>query len=412
MRARRGQSGQSLPLVLAVGALVALAGLAAGAMGAVLLARSAAQAAADLAAVSAARHLVRTLPLLAGGAPPPGPAAADLAAAAAPAARGAGAELVSIRVVGRGAAPGAVEVRVARSAPLGLRVHAVARAAPGVGGGGAGAQAAAWALSKLGIPYRWGGTTDAGYDCSGLTSEAWRSAGVPIGRTTWDQLALMEDISHLPDSALRPGDLLFPHAGHVAMYVGGGRIVEAPYTGAVVRTGSVLARDWPMRRRPRGLAAVGPAAGAAAVPAWVPTAYRDLVGHAAAGAGIAPGLLAALLRAESGFDPGVVSHAGAQGIAQLMPATAAGLGVRDPFDPGQAVPAAARLLAGHLRAFGSVELALAAYNAGPGAVRRHGGVPPFPETRAYVARVTAWAGDAGAPGAAGVVLVRVGEGLT
>ena len=115
--------------------------------------------------------------------------------------------------------------------------------------------------------------------------------------------------------------------------------------------------------------------------------------------GVAPGLLAALLRSESGFDPRAVSPAGAQGIAQLMPATARGLGVRDPFDPYQAIPAAARLLGGHLRAFGSVPLALAAYNAGPGAVRRYGGVPPFRETQAYVARVIALAGGAGALGA-------------
>jgi soluble lytic murein transglycosylase-like protein len=93
-----------------------------------------------------------------------------------------------------------------------------------------------------------------------------------------------------------------------------------------------------------------------------------------------------------------------------MPGTAAGMGLRDPFDPAQAVPAAARLLAGHVRAFGSVPLALAAYNAGPEAVRRHGGIPPYPETQAYVARILALAGGAGtiigAPGG-GVRLIRV-----
>jgi soluble lytic murein transglycosylase-like protein len=95
-----------------------------------------------------------------------------------------------------------------------------------------------------------------------------------------------------------------------------------------------------------------------------------------------------------------------------MPATARGLGVADPFDPGQAIPAAARLLGGHLRAFGSVPLALAAYNAGPGAVRRYGGVPPYRETQAYVARVMALAGGAAAlaTGAGGdLILLRAGE---
>jgi hypothetical protein len=155
----------------------------------------------------------------------------------------------------------------------------------------------------------------------------------------------------------------------------------------------------------------GPAAGW--VPGWVPSRYRAAIASAAAGHGVAPALLAALLRAESGFDPRAVSPAGAQGIAQFMPATARGMGLRDPFDPGQAIPAAARLLGGHLRAFGSVPLALAAYNAGPGAVRRYGGVPPYPETQAYVARILALAGGAGAAGSGmgDVVLLRAGERL-
>ena len=83
----------------------------------------------------------------------------------------------------------------------------------------------------------------------------------------------------------------------------------------------------------------------------------------------------------------------------------------NPFDPDQAIPAAAGLLAGHMRAFGSASLALAAYNAGPGAVRRYGGVPPYAETQAYVVKVMALAGGAAAlgsgPGGDGVVLMRV-----
>ena len=159
-------------------------------------------------------------------------------------------------------------------------------------------------------------------------------------------------------------------------------------------------------------AAAGGATPATGLAAWVPERLRATVAAAATANGVAPALLAAVLRAESGFDPRAVSPAGARGIAQLMPATARGLGVRDPFDPGQAIPAAARLLGGHLRAFGSVPLALAAYNAGPGAVRRYGGVPPYRETQAYVARVMALAGGAGALAAGaggGVVLLRAGE---
>ncbi len=127
--------------------------------------------------------------------------------------------------------------------------------------------------------------------------------------------------------------------------------------------------------------------------------------------GIAPIVLAALLRSESGFDARAVSPAGAQGIAQFMPATARGVGLADPFDPAQAIPAAARLLGGHLKEFGSLPLALAAYNAGAGAVHRYGGIPPYRETQAYVARILALSGGAtggGAPpGGGGVVLIRV-----
>lgn len=116
--------------------------------------------------------------------------------------------------------------------------------------------------------------------------------------------------------------------------------------------------------------------------------YADLFAAAGARHGVDPNLLSAVAWAESGYRPDAVSPAGAQGLMQLMPGTAQGLGVQDPFDPAQAVDGAARLLAGHLRKYqGSVPLALAAYNAGPGAVARHGGVPPYAETQAYIAKI-------------------------
>jgi soluble lytic murein transglycosylase-like protein len=155
------------------------------------------------------------------------------------------------------------------------------------------------------------------------------------------------------------------------------------------------------------------APGAAAVlPAWVPAERRAQVWSAALANGVPPALLAAVLQVESGFDPAVTSPAGARGIAQLMPGTAASLGVADPLDAEQAIPGAARLLARHLEEFGSPALALAAYNAGPGAVRRYGGVPPFAETQAYVPRVLALVGGAARPElVGGVVLVRAGDAL-
>ena len=103
-------------------------------------------------------------------------------------------------------------------------------------------------------------------------------------------------------------------------------------------------------------------------------------------AGIDPRLLAAVTWAESGFDPDAVSRAGAIGLTQLMPATAAGLGV-DPTDPIENLEGGARYLAWTIEEFGSVELGLAAYNAGPGAVRVAGGIPDIAETQAYVPKV-------------------------
>lgn len=119
--------------------------------------------------------------------------------------------------------------------------------------------------------------------------------------------------------------------------------------------------------------------------------YADLFRSAGAAHGIQPSVLAAVARTESAFDPNAVSPAGARGLMQFMPGTAADLGV-DPLDPASAIDGAARYLAQNLRRFGSLELALAAYNAGPGAVQQHGGVPPFAETQAYVPRVLAAAG--------------------
>jgi soluble lytic murein transglycosylase-like protein len=99
--------------------------------------------------------------------------------------------------------------------------------------------------------------------------------------------------------------------------------------------------------------------------------------------------------AESNFNPAAVSPAGAQGIAQFMPGTAAAYGLADPFDPAQAIDAQARLMADLMGQFGRVELALAAYNAGPAPVSACSCVPAYPETQAYVARIMALLDGAG-----------------
>lgn len=114
--------------------------------------------------------------------------------------------------------------------------------------------------------------------------------------------------------------------------------------------------------------------------------YASLFNEAGERLGVDPALLASVAQIESAFDPTAISSAGAQGLMQFMPATAGEMGV-DSFDPASAVDGAARYLRRELDRFGSVELALAAYNAGPGAVQRHGGVPPFAETQRYVDKV-------------------------
>jgi soluble lytic murein transglycosylase-like protein len=129
--------------------------------------------------------------------------------------------------------------------------------------------------------------------------------------------------------------------------------------------------------------------------------FDALIGDSAQRNGVDPALLKALIRQESNFNPNARSGAGAVGLTQLMPSTAAGLGVADPTDPAQAVEGGAKYLRQQLDAFGGDQAkALAAYNAGPGAVQRFGGVPPYAETQAYVQRVLGYAREYGGSTAA------------
>jgi soluble lytic murein transglycosylase-like protein len=115
---------------------------------------------------------------------------------------------------------------------------------------------------------------------------------------------------------------------------------------------------------------------------------RELAAAAARRHGLDPGLVMAVVSVESGFRPQAVSPRGAQGLMQLMPGTASSLGVVDAFDPVQNLDGGTRHLGQLLTLYGGdLARALAAYNAGEGAVHRHGGVPPYRETRAYVKKV-------------------------
>lgn len=116
--------------------------------------------------------------------------------------------------------------------------------------------------------------------------------------------------------------------------------------------------------------------------------FRPMIQQAAKTAGLDPILFEALVDQESSFDPTSVSAAGAQGLTQLMPGTAKMLGVTDPFDPIQSLNGGAKYLSQMMKQFnGDVKLALAAYNAGPGAVKRYNGIPPYKETTDYVQKI-------------------------
>jgi hypothetical protein len=123
-----------------------------------------------------------------------------------------------------------------------------------------------------------------------------------------------------------------------------------------------------------------------------PIPFHDAIVAAANKYGVDPALFAAVVKQESNFNPNAQSGAGAKGLTQLMDATAKGLGVTNSFDPLQSLDGGAKFLGSLLKEFhGDVSLALAAYNAGPGAVKKYGGIPPYQETQRYVPKVLGFA---------------------
>ncbi len=140
----------------------------------------------------------------------------------------------------------------------------------------------------------------------------------------------------------------------------------------------------------------GALASGGGLPSFVPAQFRSPLLRAATHWNVSAALLAAQLMAESNFNPYAVSPAGAQGIAQFIPSTAAAYGLDDPFDPAAAMDAQAHLMSDLIHQLGSAQLALAAYNAGPAPVESCHCVPAIPETTAYVSRILALLGGAGA----------------
>lgn len=124
-----------------------------------------------------------------------------------------------------------------------------------------------------------------------------------------------------------------------------------------------------------------------------PESMDAIFEEAAARFDLPSNLIKAVAKAESSFDTNAVSHAGAMGVMQLMPGTAKSLGVTDPFDARQNIMGGAKYLKENLDKFGDVELALAAYNAGPGAVKKYGGIPPYKETQNYVKKIMGYLGE-------------------
>jgi soluble lytic murein transglycosylase-like protein len=408
----RSQTGQALVLMLGAMATIVMGALLLGALGKAYGAKSHAQRAADLAAVSAARAMRDAYPRLFERAPRQLSLAAYLALAREAAVRGASANhahLDASDVTFPDASSFApVRVTVAlrdRTTVLNDReVKVAARATAALVPDANGIDVAAGGGYSGPFAYRQGKPMrpDVALAFDRLAAAAKSDAGIDLlitsaYRSDAEQARLFAAHPD-PKWVARPGESLHRFGteldlGPVAAYgwlernAGRFHFIKR-YAWEAWHFGYGLN---PASRPGSG----GDGAGAPDLQSFVPSNLEPLIASAAQRWNVSGVLLAAQLYAESNFNPFATSGAGAEGIAQFMPGTARDYGLANPFDPASAIDAQAHLMRDLLRQFASVPLALAAYNAGSGRVSACGCIPPIPETQAYVAKILGLMGGAG-----------------
>jgi hypothetical protein len=425
------ESGQATPLVLGAVFVLVLGTVALVAIAGAITGKARVQTVADLSALSAARSMKEDLPRLL--APPTLPNGLPNPAHMTKFEYLARARFTAVRIaVQNGASPLRVSIRFPDSysfAPVRTRVTVRSKVEGGRGG------STDWAEARVGAPISMGAVpamaSGGGYSgplaerqgqgmrpdvaaAFDLMSAAAAKAGVTLTinsafRSDAEQAALFAANPN-PTMVAPPGTSLHRCGTELDLGASDGYSWLAANAG---RFGFVQRYSWEawhygFTAGPAPCSEAGNSVGAAggrgdpsgtltdSLPSFVPKRYRRAILASAMKWNVSAALLAAQLYAESGFDPNAGSSAGAQGIAQFMPATAASYGLSDPYDPVAAIDAQGHLMSDLLKQFGSPSLALAAYNAGPGAVAPCNCIPPYAETQAYVAKILALLGGVGA----------------
>ena len=425
-----GESGQATPLVLGAIFVLVLGTIALVAIAGAITGKARAQTTADLSALSAVRSMKTDLPRLL--APPTLPNGLPNPAHMSKFQYLARARLAAVTVaVENGASPLRVSIRfpdAASFAPVRARVSVRSK----VNGAGAGKTTNDWAEARVGVPVSMGTVPSmaSGGGYSGPLAERQGQGMRPDVAEAFDQMAAAASAAGVTltiNSAFRsdaeqaalfaanpdptmvapPGQSLHRCGTELDLGASDGYawLVSNGNRFGFVQRYSWEAWHWGFTAGPEPCSAAGdhvspgggdPEAGlGGSLPSWVPKQFRPAILRSALKWNVSAPLLAAQLYAESGFDPNA-GNGIAFGIAAFTPAAAAQYGLEDPFDPDQAIDAQGHLMSDLLKQFGSPALALAAYNAGPGAVSPCNCVPDYPETQAYVAKILAMLGGVGA----------------